>query len=543
MPVDTRRPRNIPAALLLAAVVVCAGLYVWRLGDGPVYLGGDEAHFAVHGAAIARDGRNLGGMRLPLFVNLWDPRGDQQAGDLKSRWYQPLLFYITALELRLAPLNEVTLRLPIALISGGLIPLLTYCVGLRLLNAQPLAIVAALTVALSPTMLILGRQALDYVLPLPFVLGWLWSVLAYCDGGRIRSAIGAGLLLGIGCYSYIAAWIFMPICLAVTWVVFLGSKRPDALRAAAVATAAFTVPLLPLVPWLLAHPEMLQDTMSRYQVPSAGDTTRVSVELQQLLDSAAWARRSRTYLSFFDPRVLFVEGGPIPTTSLGRSGVVLLPVAVLLPAGLYALASGRHRRVAAVLMVAGFFLSPVPAAFAAEPAMVQRALSFVIFAAFIAAAGAGAIARLPHAIHRPVFAAVAAIAVVQFAYVYRDYFTHYQLRSAFYYDPVAFPHVATELLGADGGPAVYFSRDLDDAGSKWRFYLIKYGREELLSRTYYVNPADPALMDAPIGSLLVTYPSTQVVTALHDSGAWRTRTQIFDIDNRPAATVLERIPR
>ena len=147
------------------------------------------------------------------------------------------------------------------------------------------------------------------------------------------------------------------------------------------------------------------------------------------------------------------------------------------------------------------------------------------------------------ATHRPLLAALILVSAAQFAFVYRDYFTHYKLRSAFYYDAIAFVHVAAELLDAPDVPAVYFSRDLDDVGSKWRFYLIKHRREDLLARTKYVEPEPQTLADAPPGTLLVTYPVSHVIEALENSGAWRVRREIFDVDNRPSAMIFERLPR
>lgn len=61
-------------------VFVLIGIaYLLGLGGAPVYLGGDEAHVAVGGYAIATTGRNLNGDLLPLFFNLTDPLGDPQA--------------------------------------------------------------------------------------------------------------------------------------------------------------------------------------------------------------------------------------------------------------------------------------------------------------------------------------------------------------------------------------------------------------------------------------------------------------------------------
>jgi hypothetical protein len=528
--------------MVLAAITASAALYVWGLDNAPVYLGGDEAHFAVHGAAIARDGRNLDGMRFPLFVNLWDPKGDQTPTDLQSRWYQPMLFYITALELRLLPLTETTLRLPTALIAGALIPLLMFCVGLRLFRSPLLAGVAAMFVALSPTQFILGRQALDYVLPLPFILGWLWCVVAFLQGGSLKLVAAAGLLLGVGFYSYIACWVFMPLCLAMTWGAVLLSKRPDAIRACMVVTAAFAVCLVPALVWFLQHPEMLLNTLGRYRL-AADATDQGGLALGKVLNTEALAGPLDVYLSFFDPRMLFINGGPVPTTSLGRSGVFLLPVAALLPVGLYAIAAGRLQWPIAFLLVTGWLLAPIPGALAVEGGMIQRGLPLILFTAFIAAAGLGVVTTSRGLLRRVVVAGVLGASLLQFGYVYRDYFTHYQLRSAFYYDSIAFVHVAADLLSEPEVPAVYFSRELDDVGSKWRFYVTKHRREELLDRTHYVDALDPALDAARAGSLLVVYADGPTARALIKGGIWQPRKEIADIDNRPASLVLERAAR
>ena len=527
---------------VLAAITASAALYVWGLDNAPVYLGGDEAHFAVHGAAIAKDGRNLDGMRFPLFVNLWDPKGDQTPTDLQSRWYQPMLFYITALELRLLPLTETTLRLPTAMIAGAVIPLLMFCVGLRLFGAASLAGVAAMFVALSPTHFILGRQALDYVLPLPFVLGWLWCVVAFLQGGSLRFAAAAGLLLGVGFYSYIACWVFMPLCLAMTWGAVLLSKRPDGIRACIIATAAFAVCLVPALVWFLHHPEMLLNTLGRYRL-AADATEQGGLALNKVLNTEALSGPFGVYLSFFDPRMLFINGGPVPTTSLGRSGVFLLPVAALLPVGIYALAIGRLQRPIAFLLVAGWLLAPIPGALAVEGGMIQRGLPLILFVSLIAAAGFGVLIERRGLLKRVVVAGVLGASVLQFVYVYRDYFTHYKLRSAFYYDSIAFVQVAADLLSEPDVPAVYFSRELDDVGSKWRFYVTKHQREELLERTHYVEALDPALNTAPAGSLLVVYADGPTARALFNGGNWQLRRAIADVDNRPAAVILERKPQ
>ena len=102
-----------------------AALYLFDLSKTPVYFGGDEAHFAVGGHAIATTGRNLAGDRYPLFVNLKDPLGrpPERWGDT---YYHPILFYLDAAVMTVAPPTITAARLPVAIIGGRVCPLVLY---------------------------------------------------------------------------------------------------------------------------------------------------------------------------------------------------------------------------------------------------------------------------------------------------------------------------------------------------------------------------------------------------------------------------------
>ena len=195
-------------------------IYVFDLGRTPVYFGGDEAHFAVVGHSIATTGRNLNGDVMPLFFNLADPASDLGPLPWGNTWYQPLLFYIVAATLTVAPLSEFAVRLPVAIVGGVITPILLYLVALRLFKRRGLALFSAVVLALSPPHLILSRQALDYVCPLPFMLGWFWFLLDYAETRRLKSVALAGVCLGLGFYSYIASWVMMPIYLALSAIVY-----------------------------------------------------------------------------------------------------------------------------------------------------------------------------------------------------------------------------------------------------------------------------------------------------------------------------------
>lgn len=542
-------------ALVLTFGLVAA-LYFFDLAATPVYLGGDEAHFGVVADAIARTGRNLRGDFLPLFVNLADPffEKTQPWGDT---WYQPFLFYLTALAVKVLPFSEAAVRAPAAFLGGVVSPVLMYLVAMRLLSSRLQALVAALVLALAPAHLILSRQALDYICPLPFVLGWLWCLIAFVQTGRIVFAAVGGLLLGIGCYSYIASWAMMPIYLALSWFVFYRAGSADAkmlppprgalrrtsrqgrFREAAAATVGFVLPLIVLIPWLWMNPQMLRETVARYSLSDAEQVSR-SRTAGDASSTQVASRSLRAYVTYFNPVTLFVRGGPSMTTSTNRTGVFLLPVAVWLPAGLYVL--WRRRDPAGIhwVLLAGLLTAPIPAALKGEHDMVQRALYMLPFAALISAMGFGLMWQARRRMVR-VAAMVLLLAVpIQFAEFYFDYFTHYKFRSAFYYDPVAFRDVAQYLFDQGPAPAYYFADDLDDAAPKWRFYTIMHSRQDLLPRTRYVAAGGAEAAAAPGGSFLVTYVDRSKLAVLEQAGQWAVVKVITDVDQREAAAILRK---
>lgn len=490
-------------------------IYLFGLDRAPVYFGGDEAHFAVGAHAIATTGKNLKGDRLPLFVNLADPLGGkvQSWGDT---WYQPLLFYLNAFVLMFAPLSAAVIRAPMAIIGGILSPWLLYLVARRLIGQPWPALIAALVLALAPVQLVLSRQALDYVLPIPFVLAWLWCLFEYLRTRRNLLAGLLGLTLGIGCYSYIASWAMMPLYLLVSWMVFI--RAGCGIRPVVTSAIAFAAPVLLAPIWIAFHHEMLTQTLARY-----GETDQPK------------AGFVRTYLSMLNPTVLFVRGGPSLVTATGRSGFVLLPVAIFLIAGLAEL--WRRRDWTAWVIVSGIVLSLIPAALKGEPAMIQRAMYLLPFLALLAGYGFLRMWRARSVVMRAATILLLAAGPIQFAYFYFDYFTHYKFRSAFYYDPVNFRDVAGHLLGRAPAPAYYFGNDLDDASVKWRFYTLQQHRQELLARTSYIEP--DARPNASRGSLLVTYVNAARLEALAADG-WSIEQVISDVDQRPAAAILRK---
>jgi 4-amino-4-deoxy-L-arabinose transferase-like glycosyltransferase len=510
----------------LALVALCAALYGYRFGTSPPYIGGDEAHFGVQAHALAYTGRDFTGRTFPLFFNLADPAGDPSNQGTSKRWYQPTLFYLTAPILRVLPFSEASVRAP-ALLCGLLNVALLSVVAARIAPTRWSAWLAPALLIMTPAHLIFSRQATDYICPLPYVIGWLWCLVAATKRDSVRVSFLAGAILGLGFYSYIAAWILMPLLLVVYCVACRSWRH------AAAVIAGFALFVVPLIPWLIAHPEMLRDTLGRY-----GSGQAAALSLTRILDRVA------VYASYFDPWLLFLRGGVSPTTATARSGVFLIPIAILFPLGVYVLLRGPFPRATKVALIGGTLAAPIPAVLVGEAHMIQRALALVPFVVLISALGVHAMLTQPERRWRVVACVLLALSVLQFGYFYRDYLGEYERRAAFYFDPHAFSDVAAFVLAEDanrGVPAVYLSRQLDDASARWRFHLTKHGRVDLLDRTHYFDGDGLDLGAIERGSLIVMLSDGRMVKRLVATGVWSIASEIQNIDGADASTILRKV--
>jgi hypothetical protein len=194
------------------------------------------------------------------------------------------------------------------------------------------------------------------------------------------------------------------------------------------------------------------------------------------------------------------------------------------------------------VILAGLVAAPIPATLSGDRYMVQRALFMLPFGALITTFGALTQLRSPSLWTRRFAVVLLAAIPLQFAYVYRDYFTHYQRRSAFYYDPSAFRDVAESLLAAQppgSSRPTYLSNQLDDVGAKWRFYTTKHHREKLLQDTRYIGEVDE-LDGVANGSFAVLYAEDPSVVGLLYTEKWTLVRTVSDVDDRRASVILRK---
>lgn len=498
-------------------------LYAPALQRAPIYLAHDEVIFALNAHQIATTGRDLMGRVFPLYVGFF--------------WATPLNIYLTAALLKVAPLSEAFIRLPTVLVGMTDVVLL-YFVGRRVFDREPLAITAAVLLALTPAHFIHSRLGVDHLYPLPFVIGWLLCLLTFLERRRLAILFTGTAALGVGFYSYLAAVIMMPVFFMMTCAV-LAWRVGRSARMYAAATLGFVLPLLPLIPWHLRHPAQYVEQLKAYGLydPARGHPWR---GLLALLSYPSVSARASVYYNFFNPSLLFLSGDTSVVNSTRHAGVFLLPVAALLLFGIHQIVSVR-RTAAGIIALVGLALSPLAAVIVGE-VMINRALIMLPFAALVATYGVQFLLEGRAKVRPVVVVCLLAALPVQFAAFYADYLTGYRVRSSRWFER-NIRGAVEEILARDrqeGAPAVYLSRDIGWIDLYWRLYLIKYHREELLDRTVYYYPKSQSIEAIPWKSLVLANAGEAGDDAQVSAGRLFRLSEVLEPDRTASFSLFER---
>ena len=362
------RLRSIVTAGAIAGVTLL--LYAARLGPPPP-LSADEAALHAQAQSIAANGRDTTGRIAPLFFQVSE-----------ERWLQPIPVYTTAAVLAVTGGGEWGSRFG-AVRPVVLGAVLIYLIGRRLFRREWLAIACSVLLVTTPALYTYGRLANDGPYSLPFVLIWLYCLLAFRDRPRAWLLVIAGVALGLGVYSQPGGPITMALLAAIT-VPVLGASGHRTPRALAAFAGGFLLPLLVMVPWFVNHSDSYRDTMGRWAILQA----HIRYPLDGLRAFVNWntlGQRASLYWGFFDPSWLFFRAAE-PTGVLRGAAPFLWPMAVLVPLGIVqALKTGRSP--VPILLIGGLVIAPMAAATLGVAHNIGQAMTVVPFAVLLAGFG------------------------------------------------------------------------------------------------------------------------------------------------------------
>jgi hypothetical protein len=282
------------------------------------------------------------------------------------------------------------------------------------------------------------------------------------------------------------------------WLYLLAKYRRVRL-AHVTSTVAFCIPLILFLAWRILYPDVFSGTAYRYEITRGG----VVFGLLRLLNYNLIGDYVSNYWNFFNPNFLFLVGSPNFQSSTRAAGVFLIPVVLLLSAGVVDVASREKPRLR-WLLIAGLVTAPIPAVLVEEPYAIYRELELLVFVIVLATYGARRLLNARRTAWRVVTAACLIAMPLQFGYFVKEYFTTYRLASYAWFGGNIKGAVAKviELNGSHETPAVYLNARIPYAVERWHFYLAVAGREDLLARTRTL-PATGELPSMPAGSLVV----------------------------------------
>ena len=208
---------------------------------------------------------------------------------------------------------------------------------------------------------------------LPVIAAWLAAVAYFQATGSPVALPAAGALLGVGVYTSASAAVMMTVYLLLSVAAVPELRRPP-FTGLALFVGAFAATAAPFGLSMILHPDRFRDIVNTAHLY---DANRFNL-LQGIREMASWLGltvRSEVYWDYFNPAFLFLS-----------RAVLLWPLAVLLPVGLYHVVDGQTTPVAR-LAVGGFLAAPFAASLSAAPPVPGRILCMTPFAAILAAYG------------------------------------------------------------------------------------------------------------------------------------------------------------
>lgn len=459
--------------------------YTYKLSEVPVHLNQDELGYSINAYSIAKTGYDENGKFLPLYF--WH---------LGVVWATPIIVYLTAIFLIFFPLSEEIIRLPSVMV-GIIDVILIYLVAERWFRNPNLGLLAAVLLLFTPVHFIQSRILLDNLYPVPFVLLWLLFLQRFLEEKKIWLAFTTTLSLGLGIHTYHAPKFIMPIYFLATFILIF-PRIKNKLKLSLILVLGFLLPLIPLFIWQSSN-DTLQDLL--YYVGLHNSNLSPVQGVLRLLSFESLSQKLIAYRSFFDPWFLFNRGDASLAHSTGQVGVFLLPFIIFLPLGFYQILRKDNSRMN-LLLLFGFLTAPIAASVVGQPYRISRALVILPFAIIIAIYGIKFLMN-KWVLNRVIIVILLGFLLIQYAYFTIDYFNNYSKRSYVWFNyniPDAYERLINisneELPGA-----IYIDNKIPFADRYWRFYLIKYQKENLFKKTIFFNAAN--LNDVSSNSLIL----------------------------------------
>jgi len=398
---------------LILIVLLAAFLRFYNLSSNPPSLNWDEVAIGWNAKTIFHTRRDEYGTKLPLSF--------QSYGDFKS----PLYIYLTAPIVGLFGMNIITVRL-LSVIVGILSIVLIYFIAKQLLkpvtfNPQPVALISALLLAISPWHIILSRPAYESNLALFFTLSGIWLFLKSLK--QPKYFIVSALAFVFSFYTYHSPKIFTPFLLLSLAFIYrknlLSKKARKWLIISAVLGALLLLPLI--------KETFFGKSASRFQAISIF----YNEQGEKLpLDLPLFMQIGKNYLIHYSPAYLFSGSDQMPRLQMEKVGPLLLIQAPFLVLGLIYLFQ-RHKQQWSKFLFLWIITAGIPAMIGFEVPHPIRSYNLLPVLTIITALGINSFKKL---LNKPVLKILLIVLfTINLGYFFYRYFAVYPIYSASYW--------------------------------------------------------------------------------------------------------------
>lgn len=282
-------------ALVLVLVLATFLLRVVKLGAIPYVLSGDEASMGLEAVSV------LEGQRRNPFRTGWLS-------------HPTLFFFVQAVFLKVGGITITALRLPSAIISGGIVWLLYVYAHKH--HGRAVALIASVFFATYHYAIHFGRLAINNIWDPFYALGVFYFVIRGLERKKLGDMLVAGVLLGLAIYFYMGARL-IPIILLV-YLAYRALTEPgfvhEHLAHLAICALIAVIVTLPILAYWRAHP---RDLMSRWSMMGIFPSGWVEAEMQRTGNTVlqvVWGQFLKAALAFNyypDPTFWYRPGIPL----------------------------------------------------------------------------------------------------------------------------------------------------------------------------------------------------------------------------------------
>ncbi|OGH11594.1 MAG: hypothetical protein A3B38_02170 [Candidatus Levybacteria bacterium RIFCSPLOWO2_01_FULL_36_13] len=410
--------------IILGLIIVIAMLLrFYQLSSNPPSLTWDEAAWGYNAYSLGIDGKDEFGRFLP--VDYFESFGD----------FKPVMYaYLDVIPIKIFGLNEFATRFPSAFF-GVLTVLLTYFLVKRIFsksrNAELIALVSSLFLAVSPWHILLSRGAFEANVASFFIVLGIWAFLSGVQDKKWYLIISA-VSFALSMHTFNTSRIVAPLLVILLAIVFRKVLWQDKKQVFLSFIIGLLI-LLPLIPFLLTPQASLR--FKEVNIFSNPEIVKKANQQIENDNNALWSKLlnnrrvlysldfAKHYLDNLSPSFLFIKGDGNPKFSTQEVGQMYIWDIIFFVGGIFLLF--RKREGNWWIIPLWILIGILPAATARETPHALRIETTLPAFQIIAAFGFVSVFEMINRYKKAVYGVLFALLFVNVAYFSHYYYAHY----------------------------------------------------------------------------------------------------------------------